>query len=221
MVAVVLPAQEGYSQSKVGLQYWFDYNVTRGLNPGWDVYGDFGVRFLDGEKGYRRFVFRPSARYHITDQIWASGGVALFQERINPELRDSELRFFQGINARWPYKKVKVNHYLRMEQRFQFATFTESTQFQFRIRYAISGNINIMKNKWSSYPYIHLAAEIFSTPRTLTEVLGDELRLVPGVGYRISARSNVQLHAMIVRFRVLDVFETDQVIFRLRWFHLL
>lgn len=121
----------------VSPQIWADYNPEIQLKSRLQLYGDAGVRTELKESGWWRLVLRPGVRYTVNDRIWIAGGVGNFITFNDLFENRWELRFFQGVALDWPKEKFPLQHYVRLEQRFDFNTETWESLNELRLRYRI------------------------------------------------------------------------------------
>lgn len=140
---VIVNAQSGESVSK---QIWIDVNPHYHLNSSSKIYGDIGVRRELEKSGWWRLVVRPSYRTWLGGRFYFSAGLGnffTFNEIINNRW---ELRPFQGLQFNWPQWKTPLNHYIRIEERFDFNLKTWNSQNSARIRYKLG-----ISYRWAAY----------------------------------------------------------------------
>jgi hypothetical protein len=114
---VIASAQSGENISK---QIWIDVNPHYYLSPKSKIYGDIGTRRELENRGWWRLVVRPSYRTWLGGRFYVSAGLGNFFT-FNEVIADRwELRPFQGVQFNWPQWKTPLNHYIRLEERFDF-----------------------------------------------------------------------------------------------------
>jgi len=128
----------GQSSSDVSKQFWLDFNPTRFQSVDLEFRGSFGVRRELENNGWWRLLAVPQVRYYLGNNLFATGGLGgyyTFNETIDDRL---EIRPFQGFLAKWPYiKKAHFEHYLRLEERFDFDTADWDSRISLRLRFQI------------------------------------------------------------------------------------
>ncbi len=138
-VLSVLPADSavGQSQDDVSSQLWVDYNPSRPLSTKLEVYGDLGARTELSSGGWWRFVARPSVRYQLHRDVQLMGGLGSFYTW-NDAIADRwQIRPWQGVRATWPRVPVRLEHFVRFEERFDFNTGTWESLNSLRGRYRL------------------------------------------------------------------------------------
>ncbi len=129
----------------VSEQIWLDYNPIWALPSSLELYGDLGVRTELGQRGWGRVVVRPGIRGPVGAFRW-SGGIGGFFTGNETVANRIEVRPFQGIAATWPRRRIfHLEHYARLEERFEWETdewgLDASLRFRYRLqtRYSFSG----------------------------------------------------------------------------------
>ena len=119
----------------VSQQVWLDYNPVWALPSSLELYGDIGLRTELKEQGWGKFVVRPSVRGPVGKFQWSGGIGGFFTGNVSaPD--GVEIRPFQGITATWPRRPIfHIEHYVRLEERFEWETDTWSGEHSLRFRY--------------------------------------------------------------------------------------
>ena len=139
---VIASAQSGENISK---QIWIDVNPHYYLSPKSKIYGDIGARRELENRGWWRLVVRPSYRTWLGGRFYVSAGLGNFFT-FNEVIADRwELRPFQGVQFNWPQWKTPLNHYIRLEERFDFNLNTWNSQNSARIRYKLG-----ISHRWAA-----------------------------------------------------------------------
>ena len=125
-----------FAQDEVSQQIWLDYNPRVIWPSAIEVYGDIGVRTELNSRGWGRFVVRPGVRGPV-GRFRLSGGLGTFYTWYDASPNRLELRPFQGINWTWPNKRISLDHYVRLEERFDFETADWNLDFSSRVRYRL------------------------------------------------------------------------------------
>ena len=134
------------SSADISKQIWIDVNPHYYLNSESKVYGDIGLRRELENSGWWRLVVRPSYRTWLGGRFYFSAGLGnffTFNEIINDRW---EIRPFQGLQFNWPQWKTPLNHFIRLEERFDFNLKTWNAQNSARIRYRMG-----ISYRWAAY----------------------------------------------------------------------
>ena len=128
-------AQEDESRI-IDNQIWADYHQYYNFRPDWQFYGDAGERSVLEKWSWFTTFIRPSIRWK-KHKLWElHGGIGFFFTINVDEVNTFEIRPFQGIKVNWPvFKPIRFNHYVRIEERFNFPTDTWELEFNLRVRY--------------------------------------------------------------------------------------
>jgi len=135
LMLIGVPASINAQDDDVSEQIWLDYNPIWALASSLELYGDVGVRTELRERGWGRVIVRPSIRGPVGSFRWSGGIGGLFTGN---ELAANrlEIRPFQGIAATWPRHRIfHLEHYARLEERFEWETDTWSSDISLRFRY--------------------------------------------------------------------------------------
>jgi hypothetical protein len=180
LVGIVSPAQAQDDDSEISEQIWFDYNPRWTFPSNLELYGDLGVRTELGAQGWGRVVVRPGVRGPV-GPFRLSGGIGGFLTVNESASNRFELRPFQGIAASWPNKRLRIDHYARFEERFEWeiddGTLDASFRFRYRLQtgYTLSGfNSNV---SWRVLVHI----EAFATLAGNAGQFDEKVRIGAGV----------------------------------------
>lgn len=125
------------STDQLRKELWVDFNPSRSLGSKTEVYGDIGARTDLELGGHWRFVVRPSIRYRPSPSVSVAGGLGSFYT-LNTVIADRwEIRPWQGVTLTWPRLRVSLEHFLRLEQIFDFNTRTWESLNSLRLRYRL------------------------------------------------------------------------------------
>ena len=142
LIAVVVCIGDASAQNDVSEQIWLDYNPRWTWPSGLELFGDAGVRTELAERGWGRIVVRPGVRGPIGGGFRLVGGTGIFYTG-GPNVADElEFRPFQGVGVTWPRGRVRLDHYARLEERFQFATATWNLATSLRFRHRLHTQIH-------------------------------------------------------------------------------
>lgn len=208
-------------------QLWLDYNVKYYFAGKMAVAADLGARTLSPQT-WARYYFRPELTYtkspftnpkrKITT-TWHLGTGGFYTNNVDTT-NQIEIRPFQGYNIQWPnFKRVRLRHYFRLEERFEKYIDDDSWQFDLTGRYQISAIISWEEHLvgFLSGLFIPLRAEFFFN-LDQTSTASDLMRLTPGIGYHINADWRVEFYTSYHRVRNTEGggFETNDIVFRFR-----
>ncbi len=178
----VMLAKPAASQtdSDVTQQIWLDFDPSRWLTPRVELFGDVGVRWGIDDRSWWRLVVRPSVGVPVS-RFRVTGGVGNFFN-FNDIIEDRwEVRPFQGVSTVWPHMRVDFDHYLRLEERFDFNTETWNSLNSLRLRYRLR-----VRYQWSAAQLErHWAAtasgEVFVTLAGEEGQQQEEIRVTAGI----------------------------------------
>jgi len=137
IISVGVAGSVSAQDDDVSQQIWLDYNPIWFLTDSLVLYGDVGVRTELGEQGWGKFVVRPSIRGWVGKFRW-SGGIGSFITANKSAPDDIEIRPFQGITGLWPRRRIfHIEHYVRLEERFEWETDEWSLDASLRLRYRL------------------------------------------------------------------------------------
>ena len=188
IVLLLTPSSGAIAQEDgVSEQLWVDYN------PRWtdykhrEIFGDIGVRTLIGDNQWVRFVARPGVRGPV-GAFRLAGGIGTFY-RLNKAGADIlEIRPFQGISATWPrLKELRLQHYVRLEQRLEWETANWRSTTSLRGRYRLQADYSFSGFARGSDWRVVFHIEGFLTLAGEAGVVDEELRIGLGVGRNVGS----------------------------------
>ena len=205
---------------------WFDfYNffpITEKLEYG----GDLGFRHAFSDFPWSRIYIRPTLAYRWKEKIRFLGGFKFAYTSQDILANTFEIRPWLGIKINWPkIRRFTFQHFLRLEQRFQFNTGSDSWASETRLRYRLGTRVPI------NHPtiidktfYLPLWAEFFRNARgDLTERFASKVRLTAGLGYRFDKKWRLEFEYTYQGSRSFrqDEFGGSDNLFhlKLRWYH--
>lgn len=136
LCGVIWRPESAAAQDDVSPQLWLDYNPRFIWPSAFEVYGDIGVRTELESNGWGRVVVRPGVRGPV-GMFRLSGGVGTFYTLNDIGSNRLEFRPFQGINWTWPDGGFPLDHYVRLEERFEFETDGWTLDASLRARYRL------------------------------------------------------------------------------------
>ena len=211
-------------------QIWLDYNPSYILSERLDVYGDIGARTIFPNEWYR-FVVGPSVRYKrpklILKELFYKEelhfGIRFFFTANKSFPNRLEIRPFQGYRLAWPNRpRIVLQHYVRLEERFDIETSNWINTFGLRVRY-MAELILKFKGGWLSFNegfYLPISIELFWNLKGAQQ-FNDVVRITPGIGYEFSElwKAEFDLSYHYTRNTVEDNFATNDIVLRFRVFH--
>jgi len=232
LVNMNLSAQDTISTNNTTQQIWLDYNPSFERSSKVDFYGDIGIRTLFPYE-WSRLIIRPSIRYKIPKKILKEtyhnaelhGGIGFFFTNNKSVSNRLEIRPFQGYKLAWPNRpKIKIKHYVRLEERFDIQTQDWVNTFGLRFRYQARMELHFQGDYIAFNKGIYLPAEIELFWNLIgTKQFNDAARINVGIGYEFSTAFKLEFNLAYhyTRNTLEDEFSTNDVVFRLRVFHTL
>jgi len=229
-LSINLLGAQDIEDKSVTKQIWLDYNPSFSLTEKLDIYGDIGARTIFPNEWYR-FIIGPSFRYTLPKWILKNYyfnhglhfGIRLFYT-VNKDFSDRlEIRPFQGYRIAWPNRpRIILQHYVRLEERFDIQLSNWSNEFGLRIRY-MAELILRLKGDWipiNDGVFVSFSIELFWNLSGVKQ-FNDVVRIIPGIGYEFSEDWQAAFHIgyFYTRNTVEDVFATNDIVFRFRLYH--
>ena len=213
-------------------QLWFDYNPDFSLSEKLDGYGEIGARTVFPNE-WHRFVVGPSVRFKRPKLIWPKlyykeelhFGIKFYFTANKSVSNRLEIRPFQGYKLSWPNRPLIVlQHYVRLEERFDIETSNWINTFGLRLRYRVKLTLKFKGDliAFNKRLYIPIRIEGFWNLKGVQQ-FNDVVRITPGIGYEFSPtwKAEFDLSYHYTRNTVEDNFATNDIVFRFRVFHTL
>ena len=157
------PEEPEEPETEVSPQLWVDYNPSVLLTPKLNLFGALGYRTELQSSGWWRLVIRPNAMYSLSNSLRVGGGLGNFLT-FNEEIDNRwELRPWQGADLVWPRWRIPIDHFLRLEERFDFNTETWEARISLRIRYRLRASFRWDAKQEDRYWRALVATEVFAT----------------------------------------------------------
>jgi hypothetical protein len=169
----------------INQQIWLDFYPHFFINEKLEYYGDAGYRANIVDFSWHRVYVRPSVKYHLNKTFEAHAGLGVFYIFDRYDINRLEVTPWQGVQANWPkLERIGIQHLIKLEERFSFYTSIWNLEFNLRVRYKLSGKIDISKkNKF----YIPVYGEIFIPINDeINEIFRNRGRAGMGIGYYVS-----------------------------------
>ena len=175
-------------------QLWADFNPSWLASDKIDLFGDVGLRSEIENDGWWRLVVRPGVgmpanRFRITAGI---GNFFTFNRIIANRW---ELRPFQGISVVWPNRRLAFDHYLRLEERFDFNTKNWNSIKSLRGRYRLRATYRFAALQPDRYWTVTTSGEGF------VKITGDEGQQREQVRATLGIERNFS-HKRRIRFEI-------------------
>lgn len=223
-------AQDETDNSTVTEQIWIDFNPSYKLNDKFSLYGDIGARTVFPHE-WNRYVIRPTISYKLPKRFFPNlyhnsalhGGMGFFFTNNLSDVNRLEIRPFQGYKLSWPNRpRIKIHHYVRLEERFDIDVTDWENTFGLRFRYQ-AAMVLFLKGDWFSYNngfYLPISVELFGNLIGVKQ-FNDALRITPGIGHEFSSKwkGEVDVGYFYTRNTVEDVFATNDLAFRIRVYY--
>jgi len=185
-------------------QLWFDVIPHFEINNRLEYYGDMSYRTSTTGDKFRRFVLRPSLRYHWTYELDLIGGLGLFLTWDQNDYNTAELRPYQGVRLNWPkIWRLNFKHRGLIEERLIWNTSNGDFDPNLRWRYRLKTKLPL--NKPSIHyktVYIPISYELFAnTGPNVVEQFQNQSRAMVGLGYVFSDKWIGELEVTFQRSR--------------------
>lgn len=224
LLPTCLSAQEGEPEEEdnVSPQIWVDYNPSRPFSERWEAYGDIGFRTELESNGWVRFVLRPNVRYSLHRNWKLAGGIGSFYTNNSDSLVADrwELRPWQGIRLNWPNWKVPLDHFLRLEERFEWDTRDWELDASIRLRYRLRAAY-----RWDAFLQQERYWQAFASAEFFAKLLGEEgqfqeqIRLALGIERSFSRRARLRVEAVWQSVGEFFGSPVNDLFLRVRVFH--
>ena len=171
-------------------QLWFDVMPHFEINNRLEFYGDGSYRTSTTGDKFRRFVLRPSIRYHWTYELDLLAGLGGFLTWEEKDYNTIELRPYQGVRLNWPkIWRMNFKHRGIVEERLLWnnqGDFDPNLRFRYRIKTKLPLNKQSMQYNTL---YIPMSYEIFANvgPEEV-ERFHNKARANVGLGYVFSEK---------------------------------
>ncbi len=211
-------------------QIWLDYNPSYNFSEKLDFYGDIGARTVFPNEWYR-FVVGPSVRYKkpklFFNKLYYKEelhfGIKFYFTANKNFPNRLEIRPFQGYKLYWPNRpRLVLQHYVRLEERFDIELPKWINTFGIRVRYRAKLTLKF-KGDWLSFNdglYLPVRMEVFWNLKGAQQ-FNDVVRITPGIGYEFSStwKAEFGLAYHYTRNTIEDNFATNDIVYRFRVYH--
>ena len=225
-----LNAQDTISDNIITEQIWLDYNHEYSLSEGIDLYGELGARTVLPNEWYR-YVVGASVRFKRPKLFFSKlyykeelhSGIKFYFTANKNFSNRIEIRPFQGYKLYWPNRpRVVIQHYVRLEERFDVETANWINTFGLRLRYRAKMTLKFKGDlvSFNDGLYLPIRMELFWNLKGAQQ-FNDVVRITPGIGYEFSStwKGELNIGYFYTRNTVEDVFGTNDLVLRIRVFH--
>ena len=184
---VTAQTEDTLKGSIINQQIWIDFYPHYYVNNKLEYYGDAGYRTIIGERSWERLYARPSLKYHLNSTWEMHAGIGFFYIFNKIETDNFEITPWQGLQVNWPkLTRFKFKHLFKLEERLSFKTDDWNSNFEFRFRYKLFGNLNFVRNKRI---YIPFYGEFFLPLQgNVEEFYKNKGRAGVGLGYKLNKK---------------------------------
>ena len=185
-------------------QIWLDYYQAYYFKEKVEFYGDASWRAIVPNFDWMMLTVRPGIRYHKNNWLDLRGGIGLFYTFQKDITNTFEIRPWQGVLIRWPqWHWLKLNHYVRLEERLSFTTEDWNASFVLRLRYKLSTRITVYRFKTYQNIFIPLYVEFFGNlGKNVDELFNNRTRICVGAGYKANQVWTAEFHFVFQRSQV-------------------
>jgi len=223
-------AQDSISDNIITEQIWLDFNPEYSLSERVDLYGDLGARTVFPNE-WSRFVVGPSIRYKRPKLILKNlyykeelhFGIKFYFTANKSFSNRLEIRPFQGYKLSWPNRPLIVlQHYVRLEERFDIETSNWINTFGLRLRYRAKLTLKFKGDliTFNKRLYLPIRIEGFWNLKGVQQ-FNDVVRITPGIGYELSPiwKAEFDLSYHYTRNSIEENFATNDIVLRFRVYH--
>ena len=188
-------SQSVLEENSMTNQFWTYINLSYRLSGRWDLYGEMDFRTIAPHE-WNRYVVRPSIRYQAPKLIpknlkykeELNAGIGFFYTSNYGGSNRLEIRPFQGFRIDWPDRtRLRIRHYVRLEERFDINTNNWKNTFGLRLRYLVELTFKLQGDliKFNKGVYLPNSIELFWNLIGARQ-FNDHLRIYSGIGYSLS-----------------------------------
>jgi hypothetical protein len=216
--------------NNVTKQLWVDFNPSIKVAEKFTVYGAIGFRerFPDA---WSRYLITPSVKYDWPRMILKDfkyreelhAGIGVYYTDNKTMVDRLELRPFQGYSITAPNRmRIRIKHYLKLEERFEMETDDWVNTFGLRLRYTASLTLRFQGDLWQYGKgfYIPVSGEFFWNLKG-TKQFNDKIRLVGGIGREFDTHWKMAFlfGYHYTKHSIEAKFHSDDIMFRFRVYY--
>ena len=212
----MLFAQKNISHNNL---VWFGDFTKASMNDKWSIYLDFGFRRAEWLNRWSQMLVRPGITHHFNKNVSLTAGVAYFSHYTTSYIRP-EARGWQQLLFAETYRRIKVNHRLRAEQRFFkkviSSQLVDDYNYNNRFRYQLCLQVPLSKKQSENKIfYFSISDEAFiNSGKEIRNNYFDQNRFSIGLGYKINEQLNILVSytSVFVQRAKIDAFEDNNVL---------
>lgn len=222
--------QSNLSDNDVTNQLWLNYNMTYPVSERTELLGELGFKTIS-PKVWNRYFIKPGVKFNIPKFMFKklkykeslSAGIGFYlTDNFNEDNR-LEIRPYQGYLLDWPNReRVRLRHYLRLEERFDINTKDWINTFGLRFRYLIDMTIKLQGDIVPEAKgfYIPVSMEFFWNLLS-TEQFNDVYRTSAGIGSNFSKKWRMEalFGYQYSRNTVTEDFQTNDLIYQIKAYY--
>jgi hypothetical protein len=181
-------------------QQWFQYNNQLVFTKNISLFSDLGLRRINGFREWQVIGLRAGLGYNIAENLQGVTGIACNALYTNDHVSKAEFRAYQEINTKQLFRKVSLQHKLRIEARyFRNVTervITQASSFNFRFRYRLFCAIPVVLSKKDPDKklLLNFGDEVFvNAGKDIKYNMFDNNRLIAGTTLQWSSNLNFAL----------------------------
>ena len=233
LILIIIYNQFCYTQESsdnLTQQFRIDYNPKMKLSEKLDLIIPVGFRITSPYRWHRIYA-EPQItmdwprlilkKMRFKEQL--VGGIGIYHTNNLNISNRLEIKFFQGYNLTAPNRKhFKLNHYFKIEERFDINTSNWKSTFGLRLVYNPTAVIEFQGDlrDYGKGFFIPISCEIFWN-LIETKQFNDKFHFDAGLGKSLNKKWKV---ALVIGYNFSRQFESEnfdrnEVIFRLRVFH--
>jgi len=209
-------AQEG--ETGVQEHLWLDYNPRWTGESGREIFGEIGLQTSLDSNDWLRFLVRPAVQGPV-GPFRLTGGLGTLYRRDREGADELELQPFQGIAATWPKgKRLRLQHYLRLEERFIWETADWTDDISLRARYQLQTDYSFAGFASGSDLRVLFHIEGFYTLAGKGGTADEKLRIGFGVGRNLGSKLRLRADFTWEKLGFDLKVPSDRIYIRLRIF---
>lgn len=184
-------------------QYWVDYNPSWVISPKVTVGGDLGYRTQLESGGWHRFVLRPGVDIPVK-YVTLKAGIGNFFTFSDDIQNRWEIRPYQGAAWVWPRSRANFDHFLRLEERFDFNTVDWSSYNSLRGRYRLRVRFIFAETRPHRFWRAYGSGELFVNLAGTEGLMREQFRITLGMERSFSLK---------LRFRLEGIWQQQEITF--------
>ena len=180
-------------------QVWLGYANQTWITPRLGTWLDVGLRWTGLMGEWNTYLVRPGISYRLSKEVTATGGYALFGQRVpNPDRVPVRLEHRPWQQITWVQNAgpVQVTQRYRAEQRFIHRTaggeLAKGYRFNHRLRYQLSGAVSLRDSTRKALVLAVSDEILMNAGKQVTYNYFDQNRVHASLGYQLTETLNIQ-----------------------------